>query len=68
MKTNPKNNSTHRIYNGASFCGSGSCCPVVDYHKDFQTVTISDPAKPENGKFAMTVKEYNTLLKNTKTV
>ena len=67
MKTNPKNNATRRVYNGASFCESG-CCPVVDYHKGSQTVTISDPVKPENGKFAMRVEEYNALLKNAKAI
>lgn len=68
MKTNPKNNAMRRIYNGASFCESGSCCPVVDYNKDSKTVTISDPAKPKMGRFVMSIEEYNALIKNAKTI
>jgi len=68
MKTNNKNNITRRIYDGASFCGSGDCCPVIDYHKGSQTVTISDPNKPEKGKFIMTVEEYNALVKNAEII
>lgn len=55
------------VYNGANFCSSG-CCPVVRYDRKAGEVTISDPAKRQNGSFRMTVEEYNTLLKNAKPI
>lgn len=55
---------SQRIYDGSNFCHTDNCCPVVDHHAQDNTVTIHDPAKPENGSFKMTVEEYNTLLKN----
>lgn len=62
-----------RIYNGVNFCpdscGCGSPnCPVVDFLPTENSVEISDPAKPENGKFKMTVEEYNILLQNAKKI
>lgn len=54
------------IYNGAEFCHGSSGCPVVKYDQKDATVTISDPAKPQNGQYTMTVKEYNTLIENAK--
>ncbi len=54
-----------RIYDGANHCSCGCGeCPVVDYLPKQGMVKVSDPAKPENGTFMMTVDEYNTLLKN----
>ena len=57
------NKKTIRIYN----CLVGAC-PVVDYNKLDNKITISDPSKPENGCFIMTVEEYNALIKNAKQV
>ncbi len=57
-----------RIYNGANFCPDCDECPVIDHLPQKGMVQISDPAKPENGKFTMTVKEYNILLKNAKKI
>jgi hypothetical protein len=53
-----------KIYDGSQFCGNSDCCPVAELDHENQTVTLHDPAKPENGRFRMTVEEYNTLLKN----
>lgn len=57
-----------RIYDGAKFCGKDDCCPVVEHDDETNTVTLSDPAKPENGAFKMTTEEYNTLLANAKPI
>ena len=57
-----------RIYNGANFCPDCDECPVVDYLPAQGLVEVSDPAKPGNGKFTMTVSEYNILLKNAKEI
>lgn len=59
---------TIRIYNGANFCPDCSDCPVIDHLTKKGMVEISDPAKPKNGKFKMTVSEYNILLKNAKKI
>lgn len=58
------------IYDGSKYCedGCGCGCPEVKLDLDTNTVTISDPSKPENGKFTMTVAEYNLLIKNAKSV
>lgn len=55
-----------QLYNGANFCHDSSSCPVVMHDKNAATVTLSDPAKPQNGQYTMTVEEYNALLENAK--
>lgn len=57
-----------RIYNGANFCPDCDDCPVIDLTSNGKMVIISDPAKPKNGKFKMTVDEYNILLSNAKKI
>ncbi len=57
-----------QLYSGANFCHNSSSCPVVVYDKKAGAITISDPAKPQNGQYTMTVEEYNTLLENAKRV
>jgi len=57
-----------RLYNGAAFCANCANCPVVDLMLEDGMVRLSDPAQPERGSFAMTAEEYNTLLKNAKSV
>jgi hypothetical protein len=59
---------TLRIYNGVDFCHDKDCCPVVDFDKQSNKVMIHDPAKPENGRFSMTIEEFNTLLENAQPV
>jgi hypothetical protein len=59
-----------RVYDGALMCGTAGCgcgCPVVDRADDGNLV-IWDPAKPENGKFILTVEEFNLLLQNAKPI
>lgn len=53
-----------RIYDGALLCHTSNCCPVADYDEATQSVSIHDPAKPENGTFVMTKEEWNTLVEN----
>ncbi len=55
------------IYDGKENCGVGAC-PKVDHDTSEQMVKIYDPAKPKNGSFKMTVKEWNTMLKHAKPV
>lgn len=61
-------NNLIRVYNGAQFCDEKSCCPVVDYSPEKGSVKISDPAKPRNGTFTMSIKEFNTLIKNAQPI
>lgn len=56
-----------RIYDGSIRCGDSSCttnygCPVIDYDESDNTVAIHDPEKPENGKYTMTLKEYQAIV------
>ena len=61
-----------RIYDGALGCsnGCGGCggCPAVDYFPGKNTVILSDPAKPDRGKFSMTVQDYNKMLSGAKQI
>ena len=53
------------IYDGARYCGHCPCgCPQIEHSAEEGIVRISDPAKPENGSFTMSVAEYNALIKN----
>lgn len=56
-----------KIYDGSNYCGIGAC-PIVEYFPNKKSVKVSDPKKPRNGKFTMSVEEYNNLLKNAKIV
>lgn len=56
-----------KIYDGAMFCDDGHC-PIVEHSQKSGLIKISDPAKPQNGQFTMTVEEFNTLLANAKKV
>jgi len=49
------------------FCDDGHC-PIVEHSTDSGLIKISDPAKPHNGQFTMTVEEFNTLIANAKKV
>jgi hypothetical protein len=51
-----------RVYDGAESCEHCKKCPVVDHLPESGQVVIHDPHKPENGKFTMSVEEYNALL------
>ncbi|MDO8571270.1 MAG: hypothetical protein Q7R79_01155 [bacterium] len=53
-----------RIYDGADYCPGCTACPVAEYHEGSKSVVLRDPTKPQNGRFTMTVDEYNTLLRN----
>jgi hypothetical protein len=57
-----------RLYDGSSFCDKCDKCPVVDLLPEEGNVVIHDPHKPENGKFKMTVREFNTLLGNARPI
>lgn len=61
-------NKIIRVYDGSMFCPDCNDCPVVDFAPTEKTVTISDSAKPENGKFTMTLDEYNILVRNAKEI
>ena len=63
----PKNTFT-RIYDGADYCSKDCCCPVADFNSKGYTVTIHDPAKPENGRFTMLAEEFNLFLKYARPV
>jgi hypothetical protein len=59
------------IYDGSLFCGEDDCdcgCPVIEFEQSKNMVSIYDPNKPDNGKYYMTVSEYNALIKNAKPV
>lgn len=56
-----------KIYDGKNYCLAGPC-PIVEYSPEKRTVKMSDPEKPENGQFIMGVEEYNSLIKNAKTI
>lgn len=60
--------SVRRIYDGALMCHTSNCCPVADHDEDAGTVTVHDPTKPENGRFVMTVNEWNILIQNGKEI
>ncbi|OGD24659.1 hypothetical protein A2819_02880 [Candidatus Azambacteria bacterium RIFCSPHIGHO2_01_FULL_40_24] len=57
-----------KIYDSKDYCFGGLGCPIVEFSPDKKIIKISDPQKPENGQFIMSVKEYNNLLKNAKTI
>jgi len=57
-----------KIYDGKDYCFGGLGCPIAEYSPDKKLVKISDPEKPQNGRFVMSVKEYNLMLKNAKTI
>ena len=57
-------NKIIRVYDGRGYCPDCDKCPVVDLIEEKEIVKISDPDKPENGSFTMTVSEYNALLKH----
>jgi len=57
-----------KIYDGNDYCAPFPGCPIVEYSPKEKIVKISDPKRPENGKFVMSVKEYNLLIKNAKTI
>ena len=56
------------IYNGAEMCCKKDCCPIITHDKKAGTITIKDPAKPENGSFSMSVEEYNLIVRNAKPI
>ncbi|MDO8574809.1 MAG: hypothetical protein Q7R61_00830 [bacterium] len=57
-----------KIYDSKDYCFGGLGCPIVEYLPSKKLIKISDPKKPGNGKFTMSVEEYNNLLKNAKIV
>jgi hypothetical protein len=59
-----KTQKTIQIYDGKNFCPECDQCPIVEHLPEEGMVIIKDPAKPENGEFKMTVKEYNLLINN----
>ena len=64
-----ENPNVRRVYDGSLHCGCGQCsCPVADYDQATGMVTITDPAKPANGRFTMTLGEFNTLLANAQPI
>ncbi len=69
-KNNLKNmkEKSIKIYDGNDYCFGGLGCPLVEYAPKEKMVKISDPKKSENGSFIMSVEEYNSLLKNAKTI
>lgn len=56
-----------KIYDGKKYCAVGPC-PIVEYSPKKRIVKINDPEKPENGQFILGVEEYNSLIKNAKTI
>ena len=64
-----ENPNVVRVYDGSLRCGQCPCgCPVADYDKTTDMVTITDPTKPENGTFTMTRAEFNELVANAKQI
>lgn len=57
-----------KIYNGKDYCAPFGTCPIVEYSPKEKIVKISDPEKPGNGFFMMSADEYNSLIKNAKTI
>ncbi|MBD3250859.1 hypothetical protein GF380_00045 [Candidatus Uhrbacteria bacterium] len=57
------------VYNGALYC-SPCCsnCPEAKYDPIKGTVTIADPAKPQNGSFTMSTQEWNALVTHGKPI
>lgn len=65
------NNKNQVIYDGSLFCGDDGCdcgCPIIEYDKSKNIVSIYDPKKPDNGKYYMSVSEYNMLINKAKTI
>ncbi len=56
------------IYNAKPMCHTAYCCPMAVLDEERGLVTISDPAKSENGSFTMTKDEWNALVKNAKPI
>jgi hypothetical protein len=56
------------VYDGKPYCPDCSDCPVAELDEQGQTVTLRDPARPELGRFTMTVSQYNALLKNAQPI
>lgn len=52
---------TRTLYDGAKLCHSSNCCPVIEQQEDGRVV-VHDPAKPESGRFTMSVDELRSML------
>jgi|GEM_PF-1487599 len=53
--------SMRTLYNGADDCHTNNCCPIIEQQSDGM-VLVYDPAKPENGRFSMTIEELRAML------
>lgn len=60
----PETQDPKVLYDGSKLCCNGNC-PVVESLPNGR-VHIYDPAKPENGRFECSAKEYDDLLKHAK--